>query len=488
MHVISFAVVNATACPGGSVTVQIGVQPDAFDSGNYDLRITQSNYDQAYWTPAKTVTGWANPLGGAFTVSAEVSVPTWASDKCYFGAADNGEGKYTPTYRDWVSVPKAPAGSITISPATGPAPLTAQFGIYSTGGYISSVAWNFGDGGSGSGTSTSHTYTRTGTFNVSATLTNDCGATETLSRSIVVSQPVCSNPYGTEGSYNCQGTTRVKCQSGTWVPVEQNSTQCGYVPPAQNCSNPYGTPGAYNCQGTTRVQCNNGAWTPIEYNSTQCGYVPPNPPPQQGCTNPSGVSGQDRCDGTNLYRCNGTAWVLVDQNSVDCGYTPPPGYDACSNPYGEHGTGRCSGTTRMQCNDGAWIAQEYNSQQCGYVPPTTGCTNPTGANGDTYCDGTTLKQCNGTSWVAKEYNSTQCGYGPNPGGCVNPAGVAGDTYCDGTTMRRCNGTTWLAKEYNSTQCGYVPPTPEPTSDNTLIYVGAGLIAAIGIGYALSRRK
>ncbi len=438
MHVISFAVVNATACPGGSVTVRIGVQPDIFDSGTYDLRITQANYDQASWTPAKTVTGWSNPLGGAFTVSAEVSVPTWASDRCYFGAADNGEGKYTPTYRDWVSVPKEPAGLISASPSSGAAPLSVTFQITGSNGAITSVAWNFGDGTSGSGTYVTHTFNQQGTYAVKATCMGGCNTSLTLNKTISVSAPVCQNPYGTEGSYNCQGTNRVQCRSGAWQVTERNSPQCGYTPPVQNCSNPYGAPGASTCQGTTRMTCQNGTWSPVEYNSTQCGYTPP----VQGCTNPSGASGQDRCDGTTLYRCNGTAWVLVEQNSVDCGYTPPPGYDPCSNPYGEHGTGRCSGTTRMQCNDGAWIAQEYNSQQCGYVPP----------------------------------NPTQ--------GCTNPTGASGDTYCDGTTLKRCNGTSWLAQEYNSSVCGATPVA----ADNTLIYVGAGLLAALGIGYALSRRK
>jgi len=139
----------------------------------------------------------------------------------------------------------------------------------------------------------------------------------------------------------------------------------------------------------------------------------------------------------------------------------------------------------MKCQNGTWIAQEYNSAQCGYVPPTGGCTNPTGNNGEVYCDGYTLKKCQNGTWIAQEYNSATCGYGPTPTGCTNPTGYAGDTYCDGTTLKRCNGTSWVVKETNSVSCGYAGSTG---GSNTLLYVGAGLAAAIGIGYLIKTRR
>ena len=450
MHVTSCSVNPTTSCPGSSVTVTVKVQPGYFDIGTYDVRIYGRSGGS--WSQIAQKTGTANPFGGEFTLTHTISIPSSAGSWYEIGAMDSGEGYAFPVKTTEVTLPPTSfyLGTISASPTSGYASLTVQFSH--SGGYgFDIIRWNIYKGNdlisTRNGQSFSHTFGAPGYYYIYAIPIDRCGKEgpqKSLTVTVEERSTDCSNPYGRQGSYNCQGTTRVQCNNGAWTPIEYNSTQCGYVPPAQNCSNPYGTPGAYNCQGTTRVQCNNGAWTPIEYNSTQCGYVPPNPPPQQGCTNPSGVSGQVRCDGTTLLRCIGTEWVVIEENSADCGYVPPVGYDNCANPYGTHGSYRCSGTTRMQCNDGAWVVSEYNSQQCGYVPPTQGCTNPTGASGDTYCDGTTLK--------------------------------------------RCNGTSWLAQEYNSTQCGYVPPTPEPTSDNTLIYVGAGLLAAIGIGYALSRRK
>ncbi len=451
MHVTSCSVNPTTSCPGSSVTVTVKVQPDYFDIGTYDVRIYGRSGGS--WSQIAQKTGTANPLGGEFTLTHTISIPSSAGSWYEIGAMDSGEGYAFPVKTTEVTLPPTSfyLGTISASPTSGYASLTVQFSH--SGGYgFDIIRWNIYKGNdlisTRNGQSFSHTFGAPGYYYIYAIPIDRCGKEgpqKSLTVTVEERSTDCSNPYGRQGDYHCKGTTtKYQCNNGAWTPVEYNSTWCGYTPPPTNCSNPYGIPGGYTCQGTTRMQCNNGSWTPVEYNSTQCGYVPPNPPPQQGCTNPSGVSGQVRCDGTTLLRCIGTEWVVIEENSADCGYVPPVGYDNCANPYGTHGSYRCSGTTRMQCNDGAWVVSEYNSQQCGYVPPTTGCTNPTGANGDTYCDGTTLKQC--------------------------------------------NGTTWLAQEYNSTQCGYVPPTPEPTSDNTLIYVGAGLLAAIGIGYALSRRK
>ena len=485
MHVISVWASPVKACPGTTVNVTITVQPDYFDIGNYDVRIYgRSNYSGP-WTFITAKTGWTNPLGGAFTISAQVTIPSGVSNYT-IGAKDYSEENNTePTASVTIIPPIITLGSASASPLSGQAPLRVTFS-YTGGSNISDVEWDFGDGSTGRGMNVSHTYTRRGGYNVYATAIGTCGerGRSTYAGYISVLDTNCYNPSGADGSYTCSGTTRLRCDAGTWVVYERDSPQCGYVPPVQNCQNPYGAPGSYNCQGTTRVQCNNGVWTPIEYNSTQCGYVPP----VQGCTNPTGTTGQTRCEGTTKMRCNGTTWVVEQQNSPDCGYAPP-GSTGCTNPTGVEGATRCSGTTLMKCQNGTWIAQEYNSAQCGYVPPyvppTGGCTNPTGNNGDVYCDGYTLKKCQNGTWITQEYNSATCGYGPTPTGCTNPTGYAGDTYCDGTTLKRCNGTSWVVKETNSVSCGYAGSTG---GSNTLLYVGVGLAAAIGIGYLIKTRR
>ena len=51
-------------------------------------------------------------------------------------------------------------------------------------GSIASRSWNFGDGGTSTQTSPSHTYTTGGTYTVKLTVTDDKGATGTVSKTV----------------------------------------------------------------------------------------------------------------------------------------------------------------------------------------------------------------------------------------------------------------------------------------------------------------
>ena len=176
-----------------------------------------------------------------------------------------------------------------------------------------------------------------------------------------------------------------------------------------------------------KVQCNGTQWVVLEENSWECGYIPPDE--NEDCTSPPGAHGSFRCSGTTRMLCDNGEWIPREYNSPKCGYAPPENQD-CTNPDGTHGSYRCSGTTRMRCNNGAWVIDALNSEECGYTPgdpddpgdPVGGCTNPAGQSGDVYCDGTTLKQCNGTTWAVLSYNSPTCGYigtDPEPAGDTN---------------------------------------------------------------------
>jgi len=82
-----------------------------------------------------------------------------------------------------------PSATASASPTLGEAPLMVRFyGLGTdTDGTIASYAWNFGDGQSGSGAAPTHTYAAAGTYTATLTVTDDQGATDIASVSIIVS-------------------------------------------------------------------------------------------------------------------------------------------------------------------------------------------------------------------------------------------------------------------------------------------------------------
>ncbi|MEY2848657.1 MAG: hypothetical protein RI885_1322 [Actinomycetota bacterium] len=61
-------------------------------------------------------------------------------------------------------------------------------------GFITSYAWNFGDGGTASGPSTSHAYATAGTYAVQLTVTDNGGAMSTTTRQVTVATPIVVPP------------------------------------------------------------------------------------------------------------------------------------------------------------------------------------------------------------------------------------------------------------------------------------------------------
>lgn len=80
--------------------------------------------------------------------------------------------------------------TVSVDPATGPAPLTVQFDASESSdadGSIVSYAWEFGTSGTGSGVSPEHTFLRSGNQTVTLTVTDNEGATATADLLVIVS-------------------------------------------------------------------------------------------------------------------------------------------------------------------------------------------------------------------------------------------------------------------------------------------------------------
>ena len=82
-----------------------------------------------------------------------------------------------------------PLARATATPASGTAPLAVAFDGRASSdadGSIAAYAWTFGDGGSAAGPTTSHTYQVAGTYTARLTVTDNQGATNSTTLSIVV--------------------------------------------------------------------------------------------------------------------------------------------------------------------------------------------------------------------------------------------------------------------------------------------------------------
>ena len=116
----------------------------------------------------------------SYTAAGTYSVVLTVADNG--GATDSVTEKITVTAAD-----VAPTASFTSSTVG----LKASFdgsGSADPDGTIASYAWDFGDNATGTGKTTSHTYAAAGTFSVKLTVTDDQGATNTVTKSVTVAK------------------------------------------------------------------------------------------------------------------------------------------------------------------------------------------------------------------------------------------------------------------------------------------------------------
>ena len=100
-----------------------------------------------------------------------------------------------------------PIAEFTVTPATGPAPLTVQYDATATtdpDGDPLTYGWTFGDSTTGSGVSGFHTYSTAGTYTIQLVVTDSRGNATSVSRSVLVTEPENALP---NASFNAVPTT-----------------------------------------------------------------------------------------------------------------------------------------------------------------------------------------------------------------------------------------------------------------------------------------
>ena len=108
---------------------------------------------------------------------------------------DDSGAQATDTHAVSVTPPppnSPPVASFTRTPSSGEAPLGVSFnasGSYDSDGSITSYVWSFGDGGSSLGVTAAHTYNSAGTYIARLTVSDNHGATSTITHSVIVQTP-----------------------------------------------------------------------------------------------------------------------------------------------------------------------------------------------------------------------------------------------------------------------------------------------------------
>ena len=145
-----------------------------------------------------TIVSYAWNFGDNTTGSGVNPSHTYAAGNTYLvtlTVTDNRGG--TGTMQQSVTVSNAPPSAAFTSSAAG---LTASFnggGSTDSDGTIASYAWNFGDGSTGTGATPTHTYATGSTYSVTLTVTDNQGATGTVTNPITVAQGAIT-PFATD--------------------------------------------------------------------------------------------------------------------------------------------------------------------------------------------------------------------------------------------------------------------------------------------------
>ncbi|GAA1627016.1 PKD domain-containing protein [Georgenia ruanii] len=145
--------------------------------------------------PDGTIASYAWDFGDGATGTGVKPSHTYAAAGTYtvrLTVTDNVGATGTVTHAVTVTAPQpgnvAPTAAFTSTAAD----LAASFdaaGSSDPDGTIASYAWDFGDGATGTGVTASHTYAAAGTYTVRLTVTDNVGATGTVSHAVTVTAP-----------------------------------------------------------------------------------------------------------------------------------------------------------------------------------------------------------------------------------------------------------------------------------------------------------
>ena len=188
--------VNSSTQPVEVTAPPVNVGPTAsftFTKSNLTLNVESASTD-----PDGTITGYAWNFGDNATAVDAAAVHTYASAGTYpvtLTVTDNNGviGTVTQSVTVAAAAPAnaAPVAGFTFTAANLVASFDGATSVDSDGS-IAAYSWNFGDNGTDlvSTAGASHTFAAAGTYTVALTVTDNSGATNTVTRAVTVTAPV----------------------------------------------------------------------------------------------------------------------------------------------------------------------------------------------------------------------------------------------------------------------------------------------------------
>ena len=144
--------------------------------------------------PDGTVTGYTWTFGDATNGTGVSPSHTYAADGTYtvtLTVTDNAGASASISHQVAVSTPVNQPPTAAFTPTCSGRSCSVNASASSDpDGTITGYAWTFGDTGTGTGPTTSHTYAADGTYTITLTVTDNGGATSSVSQQVSVTQPV----------------------------------------------------------------------------------------------------------------------------------------------------------------------------------------------------------------------------------------------------------------------------------------------------------
>ena len=216
----------------GSVTKAVVIKTNQAPTAAFTSTVTglTAKVDGSGSTDADgTVASYAWDFGDGSTGTGATATRVYAAAGTYqvkLTVTDNGGATDSVTKAVVVKSNQAPTASFTSTVTE----LTASVdgsGSTDADGTVASYAWDFGDGRTGTGATATRTYAASGTYQVKLTVTDNEGATGTVTRSVTVAGPLArdafartaTNGFGTAdvgGAWTLAGAASAFSVNGGW--------------------------------------------------------------------------------------------------------------------------------------------------------------------------------------------------------------------------------------------------------------------------------